>query len=103
MPLIGNKNFAKNFRLMKKITDIGLDVEERMNAFKKATWNYDDKKYNKVCDMLSEEDSKEFFMDLRTIDLHKEGRNYQHGVAKYYLGEDIPAINSGLNQIVQMN
>jgi hypothetical protein len=35
--------------------------------------------------------------------MHKEGRNYQYGLAKFYLHEDIPAIDSGLRQVVQMN
>jgi len=45
MPLIGSKNVTKNLKLMKKISDVGLDIEEQMNAFKKSTWNYDDKNY----------------------------------------------------------
>ena len=85
------------------MADLSLEVEETMNAFKMKMWFYDDKKYNKICDMLSEEDSKEFFMDLRQLNLEQEGRNYQHGVSKYYIKDDVPAINAGYNQIVQMN
>ena len=33
----------------------------------------------------------------------REGKNYAHGLAKYYMLEDIPAINSGFKQVVQMN
>ena len=40
---------------------------------------------------------------MRKIDLPLEGEKYQYGIAKYYLNEDIPAIDSGLRQIVQMN
>ena len=35
-------------------------------------------------------------MDLRKIDINLEGRKYQYGIAKYFLNEDIPAIDSDL-------
>jgi hypothetical protein len=59
--------------------------------------------YLKVCDSLNENDRNEFLIDLRKIDVGAEGRNYIYGLAKYYMREDIPAIDSGLRQIVQMN
>lgn len=42
-------------------------------------------------------------MDIRKVDFAFEGRKYQHGLAKYWLFEDIPSLTSGLRQIVQMN
>lgn len=42
-------------------------------------------------------------MDMRKIDLSDGGIHYSHGLAKYYLLEDIPALDSGLKQVVQMN
>ena len=42
-------------------------------------------------------------MDLRRVDMIREGKNYAHGLAKYYLHEDIPAITSDYKQVVQMN
>lgn len=80
-----------------------IKIEEGYDYFRMRNWIYDDKEYIAVCDSLNEHDKEEFYMDLRKIDIHKEGRNYQHGLAKYFLHEDIPAIDSGLRQVVQMN
>lgn len=67
------------------------------------TWRFDDVQYLKVCESLNKTDAEEFFMDMRRIDMTREGKNYSHGLAKYYMLEDIPAINSGFQQVVQMN
>ena len=40
---------------------------------------------------------------MRKINLSAEGKHYVYGLAKYYMREDIPNIDSGLRQIVQMN
>ena len=71
--------------------------------FFKQSWLFDHEKYYKVCDSLNAFDKEEFFMDMRKIDLSEGGVNYAHGLAKYYLLEDIPALDSGLKQVVQMN
>lgn len=63
-------------------------------------WRFDDKEYLKVCDSLNENDADEFLMDMRKVDLILEGKNYPHGLAKYYMLDDIPALNSGFRQIV---
>lgn len=78
-------------------------IEEGTLYFRQNSWVYDDKEYISMCDSLNEHDKQEFFIDIRKIDIHKEGRNYQYGLAKFYLHEDIPAIDSGLRQVVQMN
>jgi len=66
-------------------------------------WKFDDRQYCRMCDSLNKHDAEEFLIDMRKIELVGEGKHYVHGLAKYYLLEDIPVINSDLRQIVQMN
>ena len=49
-----------------------------------------------MCDSLNEHDKVEFMMDIRKVDFGQEGHKYQHGLAKYWLFEDIPSLTSGL-------
>jgi hypothetical protein len=96
VPFLGSKKLQTQAALITKVANNMQKIEEGYTYFRERHWIYDDKEYCKVCDSLNEHDKEEFFIDLRKIDMQKEGKNYQHGLAKYYLHEDIPAIDSGL-------
>ena len=75
-------------------------VVKSYERFFMISWRMDDKEYLKLCDSLNKSDAEEFLIDLRKVNQVMDGRRYQHGLAKYYMLEDIPALNSGYRQIV---
>ena len=103
VPLVGSKKMHQQSKLITMLADRMENVSLSYWFFFKQEWIFDHEKYYKVCDSLNDFDKEEFFMDTRKIDLTEGGKNYSHGLAKYYLLEDIPALDSGLKQVVQMN
>jgi hypothetical protein len=76
------------------------NLTETYELFLMHSWKFDDRQFIKVCDSLNAHDKNEFFIDMRKMDLMNEGKHYVYGLAKYYMQEDIPAIDSGMRQIV---
>jgi hypothetical protein len=103
LPFSGSKKLHQQSKMITMLADRMENVSLSYWYFFKQTWIFDHEQYYKVCDSLNEFDREEFFMDMRKIDLTEGGKNYSHGLAKYYLLEDIPALDSGLKQVVQMN
>jgi hypothetical protein len=103
LPLSGSKKLHQQSKIITMLADRMENISLSYWFFFKQSWLFDHEKYYKVCDSLNEFDKQEFFMDHRKIDLSEGGINYAHGLAKYYLLEDIPALDSGLKQVVQMN
>lgn len=103
LPFIGSSKMQQQSQLINKVADRMENVAVNYQHFLVNTWKFDDKNYLRMCDRLNEHDKREFFIDLRKLDVQAEGSNYIHGLAKYYLQEDIPAIDSGFRQVVQMN
>lgn len=82
---------------LSKMADKMQNVEENYAYYCQNDWFLDDTEYLKVCDSLNETDRAEFAIDMRPINFDKEGRKYHHGLARYYLMEDIPTLHSGVS------
>jgi len=93
IPYFGNKKMAQQAQLVNKLANNMEAVAGAYQHFFLNTWKFDDKEYLKVCNSLNATDAEEFLMDLRKVDLIREGKIYPHGLAKYFMLDDIPAIN----------
>ena len=103
VPFIGSKKLAKTSEQISKLGSTMQTIAFNYEHFYLNDWKFDDTQYLKLCDSLNKADSEEFYIDLRKVNLVEEGGPYLHGVRKFMLLEDVPLLNSGLKQVVQMN
>ena len=65
-----------------------------------TNWYWDATKYMATLDLMSAEERKEFWMDMRDIDWGLAGRLYAYGVCKYYSNQNMIDPVGDLKQIV---
>ena len=56
--------------------------------------------FHKVLALMSPKDHQDFFCDVRKINMVEQANNFLSGIQRYYVGEDVPSPDSGLNQII---
>jgi len=87
-PVVGNKGLKKKAERLNKLAKKGSDLNGMFEFFVEGNWKFENLKINKIINLLSPEERREFPCDIMKIEWFEFIRNYTKGLSIWCLHED---------------